>query len=376
VTAIVSAPKYPTPPDPATTAAAQTGSNIQTAEANQTLNSTNQVTPYGTLTYSKTGGDFISDPKGQTWYMSPTGDYTQTAPTDMSGYQKLSGYYVPQYTATTTLSPDQQKLLDQQNEFGQLSNQIGIDQTKKIGDLLSSPLDLNDATAQNQILSAYQPMLDQQWGKQQADLESTLANKGIKQGSAAYTNAMNDFQNQKAQAYNQMYLTARQQGVNEAMAQRQEPINEITALLSGGQVTNPAFGSTPTGTVNGTDVAGIIENNYNQQVAQANAKAAANNSMMGGIFGLLSAPLMGWAMGSDRRMKEDVHKVGEVGTGDDKMNVYSFKYKEKYGGGGLQHLGLMAQEVEKKIPEAVTKRPDGMKAVYYGKVADTLAGAH
>jgi hypothetical protein len=289
----------------------------------------------------------------------------------MTGYQKLSGYYVPQYTATTTLSPDQQKLLDQQNEFGQLSNQIGIDQTKKIGDLLSSPLNLDDATAQNQILSAYQPMLDQQWGQQQADLESTLANKGIKQGSAAYTNAMNDFQNQKAQAYNQMYLTARQQGVNEAMAQRQEPINEITALLSGGQVTNPAFGSTPSGTVNGTDVAGIIENNYNQQVAQANAKASANNSMMGGLFGLLSAPLMGWAM-SDPKTKENVHKVGEIGTGDDKLPVYSFRYKDKYGG-GLQQLGLMANEVAKKMPEAVAEIAPGIKGVNYSMVAERAA---
>jgi hypothetical protein len=62
---------------------------------------------------------------------------------------------------------------------------------------------------------------------------------------------------------------------------------------------------------------------------------------------------------SDKRLKTDIHKVGKTDSG---LNVYTYRYKS----GGPIQMGVMAQEVEKKIPEAVTTRPDGMKAVYYG----------
>lgn len=71
-------------------------------------------------------------------------------------------------------------------------------------------------------------------------------------------------------------------------------------------------------------------------------------------FGLQAAPLMF----SDRRLKENVKKVGKT---DDGLNVYTYNYK----GNPLRHMGVMAQEVEKVKPGAVGEI-GGFKAVDYG----------
>src|SRR6187549_1014741 len=49
-------PRAPTPPDPVATANAQTASNRDTALTQARLNNVNQVTPYGSLTYTASGG--------------------------------------------------------------------------------------------------------------------------------------------------------------------------------------------------------------------------------------------------------------------------------------------------------------------------------
>lgn len=73
--------------------------------------------------------------------------------------------------------------------------------------------------------------------------------------------------------------------------------------------------------------------------------------LLGGVAGLLS----------DARAKTDIKRVGQT---DDGLGVYTYRYK---GGKGI-HMGVMAQEVVVKQPEAVTMRPDGLMAVFYDKV--------
>jgi predicted RecA/RadA family phage recombinase len=60
---------------------------------------------------------------------------------------------------------------------------------------------------------------------------------------------------------------------------------------------------------------------------------------------------------SDRRLKEDAHVVGRLNDG---TPVWSFRYK----GDETTHLGLMADEVEQRYPEAVHEI-GGYKAVDY-----------
>jgi len=65
---------------------------------------------------------------------------------------------------------------------------------------------------------------------------------------------------------------------------------------------------------------------------------------------------------SDRRMKHDIRRIGKT---DDGMPIYKFKYK---GDDREQtHIGFMADEVERKHPNAVMTGSDGMKRVDYGQ---------
>ena len=78
---------------------------------------------------------------------------------------------------------------------------------------------------------------------------------------------------------------ARQQYLNEQFALRNQPINEITALLSGSQVQQPNFLQTSSPTIPTTDVAGLLNRNFDQQMAVSNQQSATANNIIGGLFG-------------------------------------------------------------------------------------------
>lgn len=67
---------------------------------------------------------------------------------------------------------------------------------------------------------------------------------------------------------------------------------------------------------------------------------------------------------SDRRLKEDVRRVGRHPYG---FGLYLFNYKPKYrdAWGHGRQFGVMADEVEQVMPEAVSMYPDGYKMVDY-----------
>lgn len=90
-------------------------------------------------------------------------------------------------------------------------------------------------------------------------------------------------------------------------------------------------------------------------VGAQNAKTAATNT---GINTALS--VAGLMMLSDRTMKKEIKKVGKDDQG---LNVYTFKYK----GDDKTRVGHMAQDVEKKIPDAV-KTIAGLKFIDYGEI--------
>jgi hypothetical protein len=154
--------------------------------------------------------------------------------------------------------------------------------------------------------------------------------------------------------------TIRQQNLQEQLALRNQPINEIAALMAGGQVTMPNFSQfrpaamseTPVGdyVYKGYDIA---SQNYRAQ-EQANAQARAGLFSMGGQ--ILGAGLGAFAR-SDIRVKTEITRVGRIENG---LPVYTFRYKD----GGPMQIGLMAQDVEKVRPEAVIDL-GGLKIVDY-----------
>ena len=80
-----------------------------------------------------------------------------------------------------------------------------------------------------------------------------------------------------------------------------------------------------------------------------------------------------WAtmrMRSDRRLKENIARIGSHPLG---MGLYLFDYKAPYReqcGLGRQ-FGVMADEVEAVVPEAVFMGEDGFKWVDYGMLGIT-----
>lgn len=249
--------KAPRAPDPFATAAAQQQMNTQTAQQQQALNMVNQQTPDGSLTYQR-------------------------------NYNVSDALAPGAYTAVTSLSPEQQALKNQEQQFDRKFNEIGLAQTDRIGSVLSQPVNLNNEATEGRLMELGRKRLDPVFAERNQQLEQDLMNRGIRPGSAAYDTLRRQASEAQNDAYNQLLLTGRQQAVQEALTERNQPINEISALLNGGQVSLPQFTNTPQTNVANTDLAGLIMDNYKNK--QANYQAG-----MGGLFGLGSALIGGGA---------------------------------------------------------------------------------
>ena len=68
---------------------------------------------------------------------------------------------------------------------------------------------------------------------------------------------------------------------------------------------------------------------------------------------------------SDRRLKQDVKRVGALPNG---LPLYSFRYKW----GGPTFVGVMAQDVLRVMPEAVLTDPGGFYRVDYAKLGTRM----
>ena len=261
--------KAPAPPDPQETAAAQTGTNISTAIANTMLGNVGQVTPNGTLSYDQTGSYDWTDPS--------TG----------------STYSIPTFTATQTLSPTGEAI-NTANQDTQLNLAgIGRDQSARIGELLGTPVDLSNDAVESRLMELGRSRLDPQLAQRRESLRTSLSQQGIKEGSEAYDRAMSRNSQSENDAYNQLLLTGRGQAVQEALTSRNQPINEITALLSGSQVSQPNFVNTPNSSIPTTDYAGLVNDNYNQRLNIWQQEQAQRQGVLGGLFGLASGGLAG-----------------------------------------------------------------------------------
>ncbi|MGV0910332.1 tail fiber domain-containing protein [Martelella sp. FOR1707] len=337
-------PKPPTTPDPAETASAQTATNIGTAIANSYLGNVNQVTQDGTLTYDVTGYHDWTNPLDGT-----------TTP-------------IPTWTATQTLSPEQQAIKDQQDAAQLNLAGLANDQSNFLRGYLNEPVDLSTGNVEGYINSHFMDDFNKRWDQNKADLDTQMANQGIDIGSTAYSRAFGDYSQQRSDAYDNLYGNQYQNAIQNILAERNQPINEIGALLGTGQVETPNFMSLGGSQMPTVDYAGLVNQNYQNQMAAYNSAQQSRNSIMGGLFGLGSSAIMAKAgpaaiMMSDERVKKDVHKVGELKG----QNVYEFRYKGEPESAPMS-MGVMAQEVEQSRPDAVLSGEDGIKHVDYGRL--------
>ena len=166
---------------------------------------------------------------------------------------------------------------------------------------------------------------------------------------------------------------ARNQYTNEQFALRNQPINEISSLLSGSQINNPNFVNTPNNQIPTTDVAGLINNRFQQGMDIYKQESQNWNSMMGGIMGLAG----GMMKMSDEREKEDVTPMGTVlamtPEGERKplpISEYSYKRDPQK----KRHVGPMAQDVLNVNPQAVRQKR-GIKYIDTGAVMGSILKA-
>ena len=321
--------KAPQPTDPKLTSAATTGTNISTSIANAYLQNMNEYGPDGTKTFDQTGMTTVTDP-----YTGKT-------------------YQIPKFSVTTTLS-DQQKAIKGQQDAASLNlATLGKDLSGTLGQQLTGNFSLGNEETEGRLFDLGRKRLDPMFANRDEDLRTRLANQGIKAGTAAYDREMGLLGQQQNDAYNSLLLQGRGQASQELLTEDNQRINQISALLGGGQVSMPNFmtganvGAIPT-----TDNASIIGNSDNAKMAAWQANQAAMGSMLGGLGGLFTL--------SDERAKTDTDKIGET---DDGMGIYSYRYK----GQPQKQIGLMAQEVQKTKPQAVRKGTDGLLRVNYEK---------
>jgi len=334
----------PPPPDYSGAARETAAGNLDAARAATAANRVNQVTPYGSLNYSITG----EDPYGN-----------------------------PTWTATQSLAPAQQQLLDYQNQASLGLGQLTQKGLGYVSNMLDNPFDTSalPSTGFNPSQSyqdAYMQRLAPQIQQGQERLQQQLANQGIQIGSEAYDRAMMN----QAQRENDLLLgattqgfgvgqQARQSALQEQAYLRNEPLNTLSAVRTGAQVTGPQFvNSAQQATTAGPDLLGAAQMGYNAQLGASNAQNAANAQMTQGLFSLGGAALM-----SDIRTKENIKHIAWLPNG---LPVYTYEYKDEFKdhplAGHGTHTGVMAQEVEAMYPNAVITLDNGYKAVDYGQL--------
>jgi hypothetical protein len=305
------APSAPAAPNYAAAARETAQGNIEAARTAAAANRINQVTPYGTLTYQQAKPVF-----NEAAYKAALDSYNKGGGSGIFG--QLFGKGTPPryqdfmtsspdegWTAIQTLSPEQQQLLDYQN---QASIGLGRLAGKGLGyveNMLDQPFDTSKlpTTGFNPSQSyqdAYMQRLAPQIQQGQEQLQQRLANQGIDIGSEAYDRAMRN----QAQRENDLLLgattqgfgigqQARQQALQEQAYLRNEPLNTLSAVRTGAQVQGPQFvNSAQQATTSGPDLLGAAQMQYNAQMGDFNAQQAAQQNFNQGLMGLGGAGLM------------------------------------------------------------------------------------
>ena len=246
----------------------------------------------------------------QTWQASPTTD-------------PATGQPVTSWTSNVNLSPQQQQALDAQMAVQTGRSQAAQGMLGRATESMGSPLDYSGVTAgadridgnydawrqkgQDAALEFQKPLQEQR----RQSLETQLANMGVTRGSEAWNREMMRINDQdtrdnlqaftagqqeaqlglnsalKAGSFNQQL---RQQDIAEMYQQRQQPLNELNALLTGQQVNSPQMpGFTNAGAAQPVQALSAANMQYQAGLDSYNAENAMFGNLMSG--GLSAAGL-------------------------------------------------------------------------------------
>lgn len=273
----LSSPSPPPAPDYAGAATAQGAANKDSAIATSNLNNPNIVNPFGTQTFTEGAN-----------------------PGDRP-------------TLTQTLSPQEQALLSQSYNIKGALGDLGVAGANSLKGVVGQNLDLSgapsapgDSTAtRDKVVNAMMGRVNEDTSNSREQANSDLVAAGIHPGTKAYSDKMamidrgyNDARQQALLVGGQeasrdfgLDTQRRKDSIAEMLTQRQTPLNEINALMSGSQVSNPF--AVP-GYANNTNIApapvfGATDAAGNYAADIYNAKAGGAAGMTQGLFGLGAA---------------------------------------------------------------------------------------
>lgn len=355
-------PVAPTPPDPAKTIEAQT-------RATQL----SQFTPSGNLLFGSLapGGGFAQDIPGQPFDVDlPRALQVQETPFQeelRGGVENLALGFLPQVSG-------------QLDPFSISAQGIQEGLTPLVTDLQAQGEQLEQATFERG-----RALLEPRFEEQRERLEQRLVDQGLPRGGEAFTRELNRLQEGQGEQLTRLSLDAvaagrQEQSRIQALGSqlRAQQFQEGTGLSAlERQIRAQQFGevgsiggfATPFTQISapGVNAAGIINQGFQNQLGVFNTQQQAAAAQQAGLGSTLSgigsiaaaAAPQGFAAFSDERLKENIEPLGK----ENDHNVYEFNYK----GNDTKYIGVMAQEVEEIMPEAVIE-VDGYKAVNYDMI--------
>lgn len=292
-------------------------------------------------------------------------------------YTMTSGFGVSQYT------PDQYS--------SELAPQFYGAQAAALGGasgLLGQLSSFDPVQRQQDIFRQQAALLQPEFQAQQTRLESgafgkgrlglRLAGQGVGAGGGMVQPDLFGLGQAQSQALNQLAVQSREQALQEGATLT----DMATSLLAQGigiaelEATLMKLGvDAESSRAAAAAAAGQVGTGGYQTQAQA---AMASDKAMGGLFGGIAGGLLGgagtaaakgttlWAGFSDENLKTDIKVVGKLDNG---LNLYTWKWNSKAKELGINQptVGVIAQEVQKIMPEAVVEK-DGYLAVNYDMV--------
>lgn len=340
--------KAPKAPDYEAAARAQGAADKEAAQYTTALDRPNQYTPEGSLEWTLRPGADPNNPLPGDWQLTTSLSPQQQAIYDVQQQNDLSlqnlGSTAIGQAQSILSQPFNPNLTDFMPAQGLAQPNVGLPQTTldQFGLINENP-DTYNADAAQALYDKQTMFNNERFAEEEAAQRQRLASMGLQEGSAAYNNAMQEFNRTKNEAYqtagidallggyqvgtqnlnnqlnarqsnlglaqgqfgqnvsrygldqterqaqatNQLNLAQqaaqqRQQQLGEQAYQRSLPINEISSLLSGGGVQMPQFASFSNATpYNSPDLLGAQQAAYNAQLGSYNSQQAQKGSLLG-----------------------------------------------------------------------------------------------
>lgn len=335
--------KSPKPPDPYKTAQAQFGSELGAAGASSIMNNPNVYNPYGSQTYDIAGYETIIGPGGQKVQVPRYNQRQQLSPEEMAILVQDQKTRLNLGTTAQEQSAKLQQYLKQGIDPSQWqawnAGPKAASLATTFGDAGAIRQDQGPTdrrAIEDAMIAQYQRQAGPREAAEQAQLTARGASAGTPMGEIAAQRSGDQFTNAAQQAYlasggesraaQDAYNQAQQQRYAQALGRagfsnealtsmfnmggseadrhnalrnmqasqafglRNQPINEIMALLGGAGVNMPQFQNYQGQGVNAPDLAGLISQNYQ-------TKANSANSFNSGLFGMGATVLGGLAGG-------------------------------------------------------------------------------